>query len=75
MHVNAAQVTQRASITYSPTAVVLDMGASPGGWSLFLSTVAKVAHIHAVDPGALDDSVLALANVTHHRMKIQVTTI
>jgi 23S rRNA U2552 (ribose-2'-O)-methylase RlmE/FtsJ len=67
------QVTQRAGITYNPTDVVLDMGASPGGWSLYLSTVAKVAHVHAVDPGALDDSVLELPNVTHHRMKIQVT--
>jgi len=43
----------------------LDLGAAPGGWTRVLA--GRVAEVVAVDPGELDERVLALPNVTHLR--------
>jgi tRNA(Ser,Leu) C12 N-acetylase TAN1 len=45
----------------------LDIGASPGGWTKVLAE--HVAEVVAVDPGALDERVLALGNVRHLQMR------
>ena len=42
-------------------------GAAPGGWTGYLAR--RVQRVIAVDPADLDPAVLALANVTHLRMK------
>ena len=45
----------------------LDVGASPGGWSYFLS--AKCKHVHAVDPAEMASPIPE--NVTHYQDKIE----
>lgn len=49
---------------HADTAV--DLGASPGGWTRILRSIG-VRTVHAVDPAALDDRVLADRGVIHHR--------
>lgn len=46
----------------------LDIGASPGGWTAFLAE--KFDKVIAVDPGALDETVLARPNVTHIKSRL-----
>lgn len=46
--------------------VAVDLGASPGGWTRILRSIG-VGRVHAVDPAALDERVLADRGVTHHR--------
>ena len=43
--------------------VAVDVGASPGGWTQYLSPLC--AAVVSIDPGQLHPSVLALPNVTH----------
>lgn len=45
------------------TCISCDVGASPGGWTQFLSR--HCARVIAVDPGLLDPAVLSLSNVTY----------
>lgn len=47
----------------------LDLGAAPGGWTHYLSK--RGISVDAVDPAALDDRILAQANVRHYRMTAQ----
>ncbi len=48
---------------------VLDLGSSPGGWALVLAE--RAAHVVAVDPAELDESVTALPNVEHLRVRAE----
>jgi len=48
---------------------VIDVGASPGGWSERLHDHAN--EIVAIDPGLLDEAVLALPRITHLQCKVQ----
>ncbi len=47
----------------------LDLGSSPGGWVLVLAE--RAAHVVAVDPAELDESVTALPNVEHLRVRAE----
>lgn len=49
--------------------VAVDVGASPGGWTLFLSS--RCTRVYAIDPGDLVPSVAALPNVTHMRARVE----
>ncbi|KAG5182002.1 hypothetical protein JKP88DRAFT_349085 [Tribonema minus] len=66
------EATDRAGIAYQQNWNALDMGASPGGWTHFLSP--RVARVFAVDPGSMDADVLALPNVTYLRAKVQAAS-
>ena len=44
----------------------VDLGASPGGWTRILRS-RGYGHVHAVDPAGLDQRVLDLGGVEHHR--------
>lgn len=44
----------------------MDLGASPGGWTRIVHSQG-FSTVHAVDPAALDERVLALPGVIHHR--------
>ncbi|KAH7296105.1 hypothetical protein KP509_26G009000 [Ceratopteris richardii] len=55
-------------ITLNSHMLVLDVGAAPGAWTEYLSK--KVHHVVAIDPGKLDQNVLA-GNVTHICKKAQ----
>ena len=50
--------------------VALDIGASPGGWSAFLSEQ-RGWEVMACDPGKLDASVVSRSNVTHLQCMVQ----
>jgi len=47
----------------------LDLGAAPGGWTRVLAE--RMAQVVAVDPGELDERVLALPNVVHVRARVE----
>lgn len=49
--------------------LVLDIGASPGGWTKVLADYGYT--VIAVDPGMLHESLYGLPNVTHYREKIE----
>jgi len=49
-----------------PRGVALDLGASPGGWTRILR--GRGQYVTAVDPGALDERVIADGGVRHKRM-------
>ena len=49
-----------------PGEVAVDLGASPGGWSRILRSQGY-RHVHAVDPAEIDERVLGLGGVEHHR--------
>ena len=53
-------------------AAVVDVGASPGGWSQFCLE-AGAAAVAAVDPGDVDASLLADARLVHVRAKVEVS--
>jgi 23S rRNA (cytidine2498-2'-O)-methyltransferase len=53
-------------VTLPPRGVALDLGASPGGWTRVLRT--RDQYVTAVDPGDLDERVLADPGVRHKRM-------
>ncbi len=61
------ELLRKYDITLPAEARALDLGAAPGGWSRVLA--ARVAEVVAVDPGALDERVLELPNVTHLRCR------
>uniref|UniRef100_A0A7S3CXG9 Ribosomal RNA methyltransferase FtsJ domain-containing protein n=1 Tax=Palpitomonas bilix TaxID=652834 RepID=A0A7S3CXG9_9EUKA len=44
---------------------ILDLGASPGGWSMQVAQAFPDSRVLAVDKGSLHPSVLALPNITH----------
>lgn len=46
--------------------VAVDLGASPGGWTRIVHSQGFRA-VHSVDPAALDERVLSLPGVIHHR--------
>ncbi|RNI20747.1 rRNA methyltransferase [Flexivirga caeni] len=46
--------------------VAVDLGASPGGWTRIVHSQ-RFRTVHSVDPAALDERVLALPGVIHHR--------
>lgn len=46
-----------------PFDLVIDVGASPGGWTQYLSAISR--KVLAIDPGELHDRVLKLDNVVH----------
>lgn len=48
-------------------AVAVDFGASPGGWTRIVRE-RGFGTVHAVDPAELDDRVLGLHGVQHHKM-------
>ena len=50
--------------------VALDIGASPGGWTSFLSD-RPGWQVVACDPGELDQAVVGRSNVTHLRCMVQ----
>jgi tRNA(Ser,Leu) C12 N-acetylase TAN1 len=50
-----------------PTGRALDIGAAPGGWTQVLAGC--MAEVVAVDPGRLNERVLALGNVRHLQMR------
>ena len=50
-------------IELPPGGRALDLGSAPGGWAAVLAET--MAEVVAVDPGSLDQSVTALANVRH----------
>ena len=43
--------------------LAIDIGASPGGWSHYLS--GHVGYVLAIDPSELDDRILAIENIEH----------
>ena len=45
------------------------LGASPGGWTQYLSTA--FSHVVAIDPGELDNRISALPNVHHIKALVQ----
>ena len=63
------EVIERFKLDLAPDARALDVGAAPGGWSKVLAE--SVAEVVAVDPGELDERVLALPNVTHMRVRAE----
>ena len=52
----------------------LDVGASPGGWTAYLSDVPGVSVV-ACDPGEIDPAVLARPNVEHACSKVEVSAL
>ena len=61
------QVLKCANDVSESQICALDVGASPGGWSYFLST--KCKHVHAVDPAEMASPIPK--NVTHYQDKIE----
>jgi tRNA(Ser,Leu) C12 N-acetylase TAN1 len=57
------EILDRFELTLPAEGRALDIGAAPGGWTQVLSE--HMAEVVAVDPGALDERVLALPKVTH----------
>lgn len=51
----------------------LDIGAAPGGWTAVLVALG-VGEVIAIDPGMLDDDVLAMPGVKHMRMRVETAT-
>lgn len=47
----------------------LDLGAAPGGWTHFLAR--QGLFVDAVDPANMDENVLRMGNVKHHKMTAQ----
>ena len=56
---------------HSAGLTALDCGASPGGWTQFLSQKLDCEAIYSVDPGNLESSILQLPSVKHWPMTIQ----
>ncbi len=59
------EAIKRFELSLPPDGRALDLGAAPGGWTRVLAE--HMAQVVAVDPGELDERVLALPNVTHLR--------
>jgi len=49
--------------------IAVDCGSSPGGWTKYLTEQTIYDEVFSIDPGEMDESVTALANVHHLRMK------
>lgn len=60
-----------ATPSRSSALTALDCGASPGGWTQFLSQELDCGVIYSVDPGQLDPSILQLPSVQHWATTIQ----
>ena len=64
------EVVHRLGIALDRRICALDVGASPGGWTEYLSSM--VEHVVAVDPGPLHELILTRPNVTHIRKRVEV---
>jgi 23S rRNA U2552 (ribose-2'-O)-methylase RlmE/FtsJ len=51
--------------------IALDCGASPGGWTKYLSETLNCDRVYSIDPGALLPAVLSMRGVKHLKMRIE----
>eukprot|EP01083_Nonionella_stella_P053441 141378_1 len=67
-----SEIVDSAELGLSDSSSVLDLGASPGGWTECLAPLVSRGRVVAVDPGDMAESVLALENVFHIKSKTQL---
>ncbi len=63
------EAIERFGLSLPPDGRALDLGAAPGGWTRVLAE--RMAEVVAVDPGGLDQRVLALPNVVHLHARVE----
>lgn len=65
---------ERTVLGRKKSAVALDCGAAPGGWTKYLlegSSITSCKTVYSVDPGQLSSSVSSLPGVHHLKMKLE----